>query len=457
MRNNLILACIKATLLTSQASLLPRTHLRVLYIDIDIHHGDGVEEAFYSTDRVMTVSFHKFGDFFPNTGDVRDTGIKKGKGYAVNVPLRDGVTEKDFREMFRPTIQHIMDWYRPGAVVLQCGADSLAGDKLGCFNLSMRGHADCVRFMASFDVPLIVLGGGGYTIRNVAKTWTYETGVLLNKELDPNLPFNDYIQYFGPEYKLDVLPTNMENQNSREYLEGIRAKIQDNLRALPCAPSVQLQDTPSQGLNGVDLSDEEDSDLDERISQKLRDSHIQRYGDELSDEEDGDEWNSMMIVDGHSDVNGSQRGDGVKRGNKKRLSYVGIAGGVRGSAPWKEGLAFGNSTPQNMLSSHSKALVHSNNATITFDQHFRQINDKPKRNFFKARAAGVDLSSNLHRLASDEDYEASNGIDRSRSLPGKSQMGINTNGHASANESEAADSPMASIRDSPAPPAFSAL
>lgn len=432
----------------------------MLYIDIDIHHGDGVEEAFYSTDRVMTVSFHKFGDFFPNTGDVRDTGIKKGKGYAVNVPLRDGVTEKDFGEMFRPTIQHIMDWYRPGAVVLQCGADSLAGDKLGCFNLSMKGHADCVRFVASFDVPLIVLGGGGYTIRNVAKTWTYETGVLLNKELDPNLPFNDYIQYFGPEYKLDVPPTNMENQNSREYLEGIRAKIQDNLRALPCAPSVQLQDTPSQGLNGVDLSDEEDSDLDERISQKLRDSHIQRYGDELSDDEDGDDWNGMMIDDGQSDVNGSQGGSGVKRGNKNGSNYVGIAGGVRGSATWK-GLAFGNAaSTQDTISSHprnsSRSNNNNNNAATSFDQHFRQTNDKPKRSFFKARAAGVDLSSNI-RLISDEDYEASNGIDRSKSLPGRFQLGINTNGHASANGSEAADSSMASVRGSPAPLAFAAL
>ena len=53
------------------ASLLPRYHQRVLYIDIDIHHGDGVEEAFYTTDRVMTVSFHKYGEYFPGTGDLR--------------------------------------------------------------------------------------------------------------------------------------------------------------------------------------------------------------------------------------------------------------------------------------------------------------------------------------------------------------------------------------------------
>lgn len=429
----------------------PRAHLRVLYIDIDIHHGDGVEEAFYSTDRVMTVSFHKFGDFFPNTGDVRDTGIKKGKGYAVNVPLRDGITEKDFGEMFRPVIQHIMDWYRPGAVVLQCGADSLAGDKLGCFNLSMKGHADCVRFMQSFDVPLIVLGGGGYTIRNVAKTWTYETGLLLGRELDPDLPYNDYIQYFGPEYKLDVPPTNMDNQNSREYLDGIRAKILDNLRTLPCAPSVQMQETPSQGLNGVDLSDEEDSDLDERISQKLRDAHVERYGDELSDDdEDGDEWNGMAIDDGQSDEGtSSARGNLIMKG--RRVGNTGIAGGVRGSAPWKEGLASGNTT-QDIISLHTRNLNKSSNDNGTFEQHFRQSHDKPKRSFFKARAAGVDLSSNLHRPTHDDDYDA----DRNKSVGRRIQLGSNiiNNGlqhSASANGSETADSPMPSMRDSPIP------
>lgn len=75
--------------------------------------------------------------------------------------------------------------------------------------------------MQSFDVPLICLGGGGYTIRNVARTWTYETGVLLGEQLSEDLPFNDYIQYFGPEYKLDVPSTSMDNQNSREYLDGL--------------------------------------------------------------------------------------------------------------------------------------------------------------------------------------------------------------------------------------------
>ena len=80
-----------------------------------------------------------------------------------------------------------MDFYRPGAVVLQCGADSLSGDRLGCFNLSMKGHAFATKFMKSFNVPLLVLGGGGYTIRNVARAWTYETAIVCGEELSERI------------------------------------------------------------------------------------------------------------------------------------------------------------------------------------------------------------------------------------------------------------------------------
>ena len=77
----------------------------MLYIDIDCHHGDGVEEAFYTTDRVMTCSFHKFGDYFPGTGTQDDRGRAKGKGYAVNVPLKDGITDGAFKSVFEPVCQ----------------------------------------------------------------------------------------------------------------------------------------------------------------------------------------------------------------------------------------------------------------------------------------------------------------------------------------------------------------
>lgn len=133
---------------------LLKYHQRVLYIDIDVHHGDGVEEAFYTTDRVMTVSFHKYGEYFPGTGDLRDIGAGKvtnvpiiemryvafykivysciffssqGKYYAVNIPLRDGMDDESYESIFVPIISKVMETFQPSAVVLQCGADSLTG------------------------------------------------------------------------------------------------------------------------------------------------------------------------------------------------------------------------------------------------------------------------------------------------------------------------------------------
>jgi len=179
---------------------LLKHHHRVLYIDIDIHHGDGVEEAFYTTDRVMTVSFHKFGEYFPGTGDVKDSGYGDGKNYAINFPLHDGMDDESFSSVFRPVIGKVMETFSPGAIVLQCGADSLSGDRLGCFNLSLKGHADAVAYVKGFDVPVLVLGGGGYTLRNVPRCWAYETSVLLDAEIKDDLPFHDYFECkFGGE------------------------------------------------------------------------------------------------------------------------------------------------------------------------------------------------------------------------------------------------------------------
>ena len=219
---------------------LLKQHQRVLYIDIDIHHGDGVEEAFYTTNRVMTASFHKFGEYFPGTGDVKDKGFDVGENYAINVPLHDGMDDASFKAMFQPVIGKIMEKFQPGAVVLQCGADSLSGDRLGCFNLSIRGHADCVQFMKSFGVPLLVLGGGGYTLRNVPRCWTYETAVLLDTPVKDTLPFNDYFEYFAPEYKLHLPVSNMENLNTSKYLEEIKTEVLQILDGVEIAPGTQI-------------------------------------------------------------------------------------------------------------------------------------------------------------------------------------------------------------------------
>ncbi|OLY83889.1 Histone deacetylase clr6 [Smittium mucronatum] len=266
---------------------LLRYHQRVLYLDIDVHHGDGVEEAFYSSDRVMTVSFHKFGDFFPGTGDIRDFGVGKGKNYAINVPLRDGIDDDTYESIFQPILRKVMEHFRPGAVVMQCGTDSLSGDRLGCFNLSMKGHSNCVKFMKTFNVPLLALGGGGYTIRNVARTWAFETSVLLDQEISRTLPFNDYYEFYGPEYVLDVPKSNMENLNSPSYLEEIIKIIFEYLRHVGHSPSVQYEETPrdwpeyDSEAEDERIDDQIDSNPDSRTVKSVEDKLIHNLDEQL--------------------------------------------------------------------------------------------------------------------------------------------------------------------------------
>ena len=228
---------------------LLKHHQRVLYIDIDIHHGDGVEEAFYNSNRVMTLSLHKFGEYFPGTGDWMDVGYGKGEGYAVNGPLRDGMDDESYRYLFRPVLDRIMTRFQPTAILLQCGADSLAGDRLGCFNLSLKGHGDCVAAVRDYNLPTLVVGGGGYTMRNVARCWAYETSVLLGTEIADELPYNDFFEYYGPDYHLHITPSNMENLNDKPYLDFLREKLCTQLDGLEAVPGVQI----NTGQSGNDV------------------------------------------------------------------------------------------------------------------------------------------------------------------------------------------------------------
>ena len=267
---------------------LLRYHARVLYIDIDVHHGDGVEEAFYTTDRVMTCSFHKYGEFFPGTGELRDIGVGKGKYYAVNVPLRDGIDDATFKSVFEPLVTQIKDWYQPSAIVLQCGGDSLSGDRLGCFNLSMSGHANCVNFVKSFNIPMMVVGGGGYTMRNVARTWSFESGLLNNVILPSELPYNEYYEYYGPDYKLDVRPSNMHNANSPEFLSKIMSNIVANLEHTKHAPSVQMNPVPNDPEDLGDVEEDTESAIDTKGGSEYARDNIIQPENEFYDDDDKD-------------------------------------------------------------------------------------------------------------------------------------------------------------------------
>jgi histone deacetylase 1/2 len=237
------------------------------------HTTDGVEEAFYTTDRVMTLSLHKYGDFFPGTGHVQDVGAKEGVGYSVNVPLQQGITDDTYmHDLFVPIFGKIMEVFQPGAIVLQCGADSLTGDRLGCFNLTTHGHAAAVKHVKSYGVPTLVLGGGGYTIRNVARCWANETSVLLEEPISNDIPFNDYYEYYAPDFELHLKP-DLSMENANDNLDEIRTEVLQHLQDLQGAPSVQMQQVPPPFRTvappmDVDEDDDGDSGSSEKGSKK---------------------------------------------------------------------------------------------------------------------------------------------------------------------------------------------
>jgi histone deacetylase 1/2 len=126
---------------------LLKKHDKVIYLDMDYHHGNGVEEAFYYTDRVLKISFHHYGEgiypltgiFINNTGGLDSIGEGKGKYYNINVPLKENINDDNYYEVFSKVMMKVFEKYKSSVLVLQCGADSLYGDKIGKFNLSIEG------------------------------------------------------------------------------------------------------------------------------------------------------------------------------------------------------------------------------------------------------------------------------------------------------------------------------
>ena len=245
---------------------LLKVHLRVLYIDIDVHHGDGVEEAFNSSDRVMTISLHRYGLvkeaqpphlFFPGTGAVNDNGNTSsiGNHFALNVPIPAGIHDDDYTLLFRSVVGRALETFRPGAIVLQCGADSLGGDRLGQFNLNIKAHGECLAFVKRYGVPLLILGGGGYTARNVARAWCHETALAVGAELSDELPMHILPRpqaFQGRTHGDSRLYPELKDYHvddcKRKDLDSIVERCYEELRYVKSAPSVVMERLPSRAV-----------------------------------------------------------------------------------------------------------------------------------------------------------------------------------------------------------------
>lgn len=176
---------------------LRRAGWRVLYADIDAHHGDGVEQAFFDDPGVLTLSLHMDTAYaYPfRGGRLADCGSAQGGHATINVPLPQGTHDAEYRLLFDAVWRPALEKFRPDAVVLQAGTDMLAADPLGKLKISTECFLDIVKIVMN-DAPrhadgtprLLVTGGGGYHPLLLARAWTGLWGLLSGRELPAAIP-----------------------------------------------------------------------------------------------------------------------------------------------------------------------------------------------------------------------------------------------------------------------------
>ncbi len=162
---------------------------RVFYLDIDAHHGDGVQWAFYENPRVLTVSFHQDGrTLFPGTGSLAERGRGEGTGYAVNVPMLPGTDDEAFWKGFVALVPRLIEAFRPDVLVTQLGVDCLLNDPLAELSLTTNSLRRVVAYLAETGLPWVALGGGGYAPADVARAWTLAWAVMNGVDPPDPLP-----------------------------------------------------------------------------------------------------------------------------------------------------------------------------------------------------------------------------------------------------------------------------
>ncbi len=162
---------------------------RVAYVDIDVHHGDGVQELFYDDPAVLTISIHETGEtLFPGTGFVREIGEGRGVGYAVNVPIWPHTDDELWLQAWREAALPILRAFAPEAIVLQMGADAHALDPLAHICLTAQGWLEAVKDVMSIGAPIVGLGGGGYNMTTAPRMWALAAGALFGLGLPDETP-----------------------------------------------------------------------------------------------------------------------------------------------------------------------------------------------------------------------------------------------------------------------------
>ncbi|PRX46458.1 acetoin utilization protein AcuC [Prauserella shujinwangii] len=168
---------------------------RIAYLDTDVHHGDGVQAAFYGDPRVLTVSLHQHPfTLWPGTGYSAEVGAEGAEGTAVNIPLPPRTKDAGWLRAFHAVVPSLLAAFRPQVLVTQCGVDSHEEDPLADLSLTVDGHRAIYRTLRTLadehaDGRWLAVGGGGYQlIRVVPRSWTHLIATVLDRDVAPQTP-----------------------------------------------------------------------------------------------------------------------------------------------------------------------------------------------------------------------------------------------------------------------------
>ncbi len=214
---------------------------KLVYLDIDAHHGDGVMYGFYDDPGVLDIDFHESGRYlFPGTGFPDETGTRGGVGVKANISLPPGTGDDSYLQAFRELVPRMVGEFKPEIILVQCGADGHLDDRLAQLRLSTEAYREVVMEMHRLAHELcqgrfLLFGGGGYTLANVPRVWAVAFATLAGLSPDDTIPeewateFRDLTGEEPPQ-KLHDSPTRDTEETHRE-IERVMDELRSCLKA----------------------------------------------------------------------------------------------------------------------------------------------------------------------------------------------------------------------------------
>jgi acetoin utilization protein AcuC len=166
----------------------------VVYLDLDVHHGDGVQEIFYTDDKVMTISFHESGEYlFPGSGWLHELGQSMGRSLKLNIPLEPFTEGDSYFEVMNKILEPALSWFKPDAVIIQAGADAHFSDPLADLLLKTYDFEKIYKRVLELinlkcNGKALFTFGGGYSITAAPRIWTILYLLIFNERLPQKLP-----------------------------------------------------------------------------------------------------------------------------------------------------------------------------------------------------------------------------------------------------------------------------